>query len=180
MATQTRKMTASEFLALPESNLHHELIRGEEIMAPSPTGKHQRLLGRFYKLIDRLIPDGEVLVAPMDVQLDESNVPQPDIIWVAEHSACHWAGGDKYLQGPPDLVVEIFSPGTFRRDKKDKFRLYEKFGVREYWMVDPDEEILEIWTLRNGRFELIDVFGPADSCESPLLGTFDLTTVFMA
>src|SRR5258707_13442215 len=157
MTVQTQKMTASEFLALPVSNLPHELIDAQEILSPSPTGTHQRVLFRVAKLIEKLIPDGEVLIAPMDVYLDEVNVPQPDIFWIASNSRCTWVE-DKYLKGAPDLIVEIFSPGTVRRDKKDKFRLYEKFGVPEYWMIDPDEKLLEIWQLKDSQFVLVDVF----------------------
>lgn len=177
MTTQVRKMTASEFLALPVSNLHHELINGEEIMSPAPTGKHQRCVFRAAKLVERLIPSGEVFIAPVDVYLDDENIVQPDVLWVATGSSCTWVE-DKYLRGAPDLVVEVFSPGTVRADRKDKFRLYEKFGVREYWMVDPDEKLLEIWQLQGGRFALVDVFGPGDTCQSPLLGVVDLSAIF--
>ena len=137
MAIQTRKMTASEFLSLPVSNTFHELLDGEEVMSPSPTRNHQVTLGRVFLLLEHGAPHGEVILAPMDVYLDDSNVVQPDLLWIAQGSACKWVEG-KYLNGAPDLVAEIFSPGTVRRDKKDKFRLYEKFGVREYWMIDPD------------------------------------------
>jgi Uma2 family endonuclease len=177
MAIQIRRMTAGEFLALPVSNLPHELIHGEEIMSPSPTGNHQRVSGRLFKLIGGLVPHGEVLYAPIDVYLDDENVVQPDILWVAENGTCVWVE-DRYLSGAPDLVVEIFSPGTARRDKKDKFRLYEKFGVREYWMVDPDEKWLEIWQLKEAHFVLVDVFGPTDACTSPLLGKLDVKAIF--
>jgi Uma2 family endonuclease len=177
MATQTRKMTASEFLSLPVSNTFHELLHGEEIMSPSPTRKHQVTLGRLFSLLQHLKPDGEVILAPMDVYLDQSNVVQPDLLWIAEDSQCRWVDG-KYLTGAPELVVEIFSPGTARRDKKDKFRLYEKFGVREYWMVDPDEQWLEIWQLKDAHFVLIDVFGPDDPFTSPLLGKGNTKVIF--
>src|SRR5256885_11123630 len=117
MAIQARKMTANEFLALPVTNLPHELIHGEEVMSPSPTGSHQRTSRRLFKVIEQAIPNGEVFYAPVDVYLDADNVVQPDILWVAEGSACKWID-DKYLEGAPDLTVEIFSPGTVRRDKK--------------------------------------------------------------
>jgi Uma2 family endonuclease len=177
MATQVRKMRASEFLALPVTNLHHELISGEEIMSPAPTGKHQRAVGSLFILIKRLAPSGEVLFAPVDVYLDDEHVVQPDVLWVAAGSSCTWFE-DKYLRGAPDLVVEVFSPGTVRADRKDKFRLYEKFGVREYWMVDPDEKLLEIWQRKDGQFTRVDVFGPGDTCQSPLLGTVDVNAIF--
>jgi len=178
MATiNVTRMTTAEFLALPESNLPRELLNGEDIMSPAPTLVHQRLLLRLAKLVERLIPNGEVFIAPVDVVLDELNVPQPDLVWVAEGSRCQ-SVDNKYLKGAPDLVVEIFSPGTVRRDIKDKFRLYEKFGVREYWMLDPNEKWLEIWQLKDAHFERVDVFGPTDDCTSPLLGKIDMKAIF--
>lgn len=177
MAIQTRKITANEFLELPISNLPHELLDGEEIMSPAPTIEHQRVLFRIAQLLAGIIPNGEVFLAPLDLYLDESNVVQPDIVWIAEGSTCIPIEG-KYFKGAPDLVVEIFSPGTGRRDRKDKFRLYEKYGVREYWMVDPSEKLLEIWRLKDKQFILVDVFGPDDECKSPLLGDVNMKAIF--
>src|SRR5260221_8513185 len=113
MAIQTRKMTANEFLALPVSNTFHELLHGEEIMSPSPTRNHQKTLGRLYSLLEQIVPSGEVILAPMDVYLNDDNVVQPDLLWIDQNSTCKWIDG-KYLSGPPDLVIEIFSPGTVR------------------------------------------------------------------
>ena len=177
MVAQVRKMTAREFLALPESNRHHELIHGEEIMSPAPTRGHQQVTFKVAKLIERLVSNGEVYVAPVDVYLDDENIVQPDVLWVAEGSACKWFE-DKYLQGAPDLVVEVFSPGTVRADRKDKFRLYERCGVREYWMIDPVERLLEIWQSQDGRFLLAEVSGPGDVCKSPLLNKIDVKALF--
>ncbi len=176
MAVQTR-MTAAEFLALPETNLPMALIDGEVIMSPSPTGPHQFLLFDVAKLIDRLIPNGRVVIAPMDVHLDELNVVQPDIMWIAEGSNCILVEM-KHFRGAPDLVVEVLSPGTARLDRKDKFHLYEKFGVREYWMVDPAEKLLEVWNRAEGRFSRLDVFGPDEKFTSPLLGVVETKAVF--
>jgi Uma2 family endonuclease len=176
MAVQVH-MTAKEFLALPESNLPSEFIHGEVIMSPAPTLEHQRLFVRLFDLIRRLIPNGEVLIAPVDVYLDDENIVQPDIFWVAAEGKCVSVEG-RYLRGAPDLIVEIFSPGSTRRDKKDKFRLYEKHGVREYWMVAPDDKWLEAWQLQEGHYSLIDIFGPGDSFASPLLGAVDMKSIF--
>ena len=178
MATQVRKMTASEFLALPTSNLHRELLHGEDIMSPAPTEKHQRLVGNVFILIRSKVPSGEVFITPVDVYLDDENIVQPDVLWIAAGNACKWFEG-KYVSGAPDLVVEVFSPGTVRADKKVKFQLYEKFGVREYWMVDPEKNSLEIGQLQNGRFTRIDVFGPDETCQSPLCGQVDINAIFV-
>src|SRR5215212_9009481 len=141
MSVQTRKMTASEFLALPVSNMPHELINGEAIMSPSPSVAHQRLLARLFDILRKLVPNGEVFLAPLDVYLDDTNIVQPDLLWVAADNT-NILIEDNLLRGAPDLTVEIFSPGSARNDRREKFRLYEKHGVREYWMVDPDEKLL--------------------------------------
>ena len=177
MTIQTRKMTADEFLALPVSNLPHELIHGEEIISPSPTIIHQRISQLVFQLIERLKPDGEVLYAPVDVYLDDENIVQPDVLWIARGNT-NILIEDKLLRGAPDLTVEIVDPGTARRDRKDRFRLYEKFGVREYWMIDPDHKLLEIWQLQDAHFMLVAVFGPTDTCTSLLLGEIEVKAIF--
>jgi Uma2 family endonuclease len=169
--------TANEFLVLPESNLPTEFIHGEVITSPAPTLDHHRSLVRLYDLIRRLIPNGGVFIAPTNVLLDNENVVQPDICWVAAGSQCVPVEG-RYLRGAPNLVVEIFSPGSARRDKKDKFQLYEKHGVHEYWMVDPGDRWLEAWQLREGRYSLIDLFGAGESFASPQLGAVNMKLVF--
>jgi Uma2 family endonuclease len=148
-------------------------------MAPAPEIGHQRLVVRLYKAIDGIVPGGEVLIAPVDVYLDENNVLQPDVLWIAPDSRCTPVEG-KYFQGPPDLVVEILSPGSGHRDKSKKFKLYERFGVREYWIADPVHRLLEVWQLVEGRFVLQGAFGPGDTFPSAVLGgqTFDVSKVF--
>jgi Uma2 family endonuclease len=179
MVDKTR-MTAAEFFELPESNLPTELIDGEIIMSPAPVPKHQRLNGRFYLTLADLIPNGEVLYAPIDVHLDEDNVVEPDLVWVAENSRCIIT--EKRLEGPPDLIIEIFSPSTARRDKKEKYELYERYGVREYWMADADPlgNYLEVYVWADGKYMRQGVYGAADSFESTVLGgkTVDLKPIF--
>jgi Uma2 family endonuclease len=176
MVSKTR-MTASEFFQLPETNTPTELIDGELTMSPSPVYQHQFVSGELFTLLKKLIPNGVVLYAPMDVHLDEINVVQPDILWVSDSSRCTLEG--QHLYGPPDLVIEIFSPGTVKRDKKDKYLLYERAGVLEYWMVDPIEQYVEVCILKNGEYVRQDVYGPDDSFESPVLGkTVELKGIF--
>jgi Uma2 family endonuclease len=169
MAEVTRpRMTAREFFELPETTQPTQLLDGEVLVSPTPVPKHQRLSGRLFRLVEDIVPHGVVFYSPIDVYLDEANVPQPDIVWVAEGSRCRVT--DKRLEGPPDLVIEILSPGTARVDKIRKFRLYERFGVREYWIADPLEAYIEVYTLVDGQFRLHGIFGPEDTFTSPLLG----------
>jgi Uma2 family endonuclease len=165
-ATRTR-MTAQEFFELPETNTPMELIEGELIVSPSPVPVHQRIVGKTYTLVSSLIPNGEVFFAPIDVYFDDNNIPQPDVVWVAAESKCEI--GDKRLIGAPDLIVEVFSPGTHLTDKRKKFRLYQKYGVREYWMIDPVEQYIEVWQHDGERFLLLDVFEAGETFASPVL-----------
>jgi len=167
MVSKTR-MTAAEFFQLPETNQPTELIDGALIVNPPPIPKHQRLGRLFLFLLDSLIPDGELFFAPIGVYFDEENIPEPDIVWVAENSKC--VIGDKYLEGLPDLIVEIFSPSTATRDKREKYQLYQRHGVGEYWMVDPVGQYVEVCVLQDAKFEQQGVYGADDSFESPVLG----------
>ena len=155
-----------------------ELIDGEVIEMAPPKIVHQRLVGRLYRLIDDLKPDGEVFVSPVEVYLDEYNIPQPDIVWVAANSSCNIE--ENRLVGAPDLVIEILSPSTAKRDKIDKFKLYEKHGSREYWLVDADYNQIEVWTRGAKGFERQGLYGIGDTFESRVLGgkTVEIAPIF--
>ncbi len=167
MVEQT-KMTAADFEALPDSEQMLELIEGELIVSPPPIPRHQRTVGNVFVLLRDIIANGEVFIAPIEVYLDEKNIPQPDVLWVAENSQC--VVTEKRLEGAPDLVVEVFSPGTEKKDRKDKFLVYQRFGVREYWMIDADEEYVEVYQLEDGRFIRLGVFEPGETFASAVLG----------
>ncbi|MBA3869093.1 MAG: Uma2 family endonuclease [Anaerolineae bacterium] len=172
------RMTAAEFLALPETMQPTQLLNGEFIVSPSPVPNHQRSSRQIEYLIEELKPNGEVFHAPMDLYLDNANIPQPDIIWIAENSRC--TIGKKYLQGPPELVIEIFSPSTELKDRKDKFNLYQRFAIPEYWMVDPELEFIEVYVHENGAYKRLGVFEPGESFVSPVLGgkTVEVNRIF--
>jgi Uma2 family endonuclease len=177
MVVQTKtKITADEFFQLPETNLPTELIDGEIIQMPSPIPEHQRALRRIVALVGRLIPNGEIFFAPLDVYFDDGNIVQPDLLWVAENSRCVIT--EKRLVGAPDLVIEILSPGSTRHDRKTKFRLYEKHGVREYWIIDLSEPLVEVWQHIDGKFDLLDVYGADEMFTSPLLGEVVVSEIF--
>ncbi len=163
------RMTAAEFLDLPESNKIIELINGEVIMAPSPVDKHQEILGNLHFKLKPLVDTGIWRFAPADVHLDGINVVQPDLFWVSPDSQiCHLVEG-RYWHGAPDLVIEILSPGTTRQDRDTKYRLYEKSGVREYWIVDAEELYIEVYSLRDGAFKRQGIFGLGETFESAVL-----------
>jgi Uma2 family endonuclease len=119
---------------------------------------------------------GRVFVSPLDVHLDEINVPQPDLIYLAPDSRCVVA--EKRLVGAPDLLVEVLSPGSVKRDRSEKFLLYERYGVREYWIIDPRDQLVEVWQLREGRFSLLGAFAIGETFDSPLVGTVEVARLF--
>ncbi len=105
---------------------------------------------KFYVKANQL---GRVAFAPIDVFLDEYTAPQPDLVFVATDKM-HLITNDG-IMGPPTMVVEVVSPTSVYRDRVTKKALYERFGIGEYWLVDPADEYIEIFTLTNGRYELL-------------------------
>jgi Uma2 family endonuclease len=162
------KMTSAEYFKLPETNQKMELIEGELIVAPSPVPKHQKVAFALAKFLDQLKPNGQVIIAPMDVEFDIEDVYQPDIFWIAEDGKALETEGN-YI-GAPDLIVEVLSPGTAKYDKGKKFNVYEKYGVREYWLADPEGAYLEVWILKDKKFARLGVFDKDDTFDSPALG----------
>jgi Uma2 family endonuclease len=169
MAERTKtRMTAAEYLALPETMERVELIngvlirQGEADMTPAPLLDHQRIIRRVARLIEDLMPDGEVFFAPTGVFLDDDNMPEPDVLWIAASGQAVPFEG-KYVKGAPDLVVEVLSDGSKRHDKVEKFRLYEKHGVREDWIIDPKGLFVEVFRLIDGKFQLDGVFAPGET-----------------
>lgn len=167
MALQTR-ITAQEFLQMPESQTLTELIDGEMIVAPAPETGHQITSAHSYDVIKALAPNGIILFAPVDVYLDESHIVQPDVLWISPDSQCSIER--RYIVGAPDLIVEVLSPSTALRDKGVKFRLYEQHGVREYWMIDPAARYIEVWRREGEKFSLLGVYGEGETFISVVLG----------
>jgi Uma2 family endonuclease len=151
------------------------------IMSPAPNLEHQAIVLNLASLLLQIKPGGKVHVAPVDVWLDDANVVQPDVMWISPNSACV-PFEKKYYQGAPDLLAEVLSPGTARTDKSAKFKLYEKHGVREYWMVDPEAQYVEVWRREENRFALVGVFGPGETFGSAVLGdkTVEVTRLFQS
>jgi Uma2 family endonuclease len=139
------RLTYQDFLQFPDDGLRHEIIEGEHFVTPSPSARHQRILLRLSYLLQGYLethPVGEIFFAPFDVLLSEFNVFEPDLIYISKDRA--YLLNEKNLQGAPDLAVEILSPGTRNRDQRLKRGVYERTGVREYWLVDPDADAIEV------------------------------------
>jgi Uma2 family endonuclease len=160
MADMTRtRTTLEEFKALPESLDHIELIDGELVVSPTPKYKHQNVVLNTATDLKQRLPQGKVVVSPMDVYLDDENVLQPDVFWVSGADSRCKLGEDGYWHGAPDLVVEVLSPSTAHRDHGVKFALYEQFGTREYWLMDADAEFVEVFHREGDALVRFGVFG---------------------
>jgi Uma2 family endonuclease len=149
-----KRWTYEEYYKL-DSDQRYEIIDGELLMAPSPDTWHQEWSRELSMLMVTHVKRhnlGKVFVAPLDVILDPVNTAQPDIMFIsaANLSIIQRRG----IFGVPDLLVEIVSPSSVRRDRYDKQQLYARFRVKEYWIADPANKALEILTLKQGDFEL--------------------------
>lgn len=177
MLEQTRtRITVDEFYQLEETNQIVELLDGEVVMSPAPELPHQDATGNVFVMVREFSKSlgGKAYFAPVDVYFDDINSAQPDVLWVAPDSQCV-PDGTKRLRGAPDLVVEVLSPSTERRDRGKKFRLYQKYGVREYWMISPGAQYVEVWVLIDGKFAQQGVYGPDETFNSPTLGGQSIT-----
>jgi Uma2 family endonuclease len=152
---------------LPEGTLA-ELIEGIIYMSPSPIRKHQELLGELFTSILTICRKGKigkVFIAPFDVYLDEnSNAVQPDIIFVSKENQKII---QDHIHGVPDLLIELLSPGNSTHDTVTKKNLYEKFGVKEYWIIDPETFLAIGYQLQNEKY--VEIGNSIGSMNSLLL-----------
>ncbi len=143
-SSQTR-FTYEDYLNFPQDGRRHELIDGEHFVSPSPIRRHQQLSLRLAFAIEahlRQHPVGEVYLAPFDVILSTIDVVEPDLLYISRERADILR---EWVHGAPDLVVEILSPGTRKTDEITKRRLYDRVGVKEYWIVDPELDAVKIY-----------------------------------
>jgi Uma2 family endonuclease len=163
------KITHEDLLALPEDNLRREIIDGEMFVTPSPIANHQTvLLNILSAFLDYLKTHrvGKVFVAPLDVILSDYDVLQPDLLFVLNERA----GIVKdWIRGAPDLAVEILSPTTEKRDRGIKLKAYARFGVKEYWIVDPAPRSVETHRLAGKAYEVTAALTAGDVLTSLLL-----------
>ena len=152
------KFTYEDYAKTPEGE-RYELIDGELIMAAAPNMAHQRVgirLGTEFEFYVIHADLGEVYMAPTDVYLTDTDVVQPDILFISK-ARTHIRNG-KNIKGAPDLVVEILSPSTSYYDRGYKQDLYARHGVKEYWLVNPYAKQVTVMLLKDGRYEIVAVY----------------------
>jgi len=156
-----------------------EIIGGEAFdMSPAPTFRHQALVGELYWQFSSEFRGKKckVFVAPADVKLSEEDIVQPDIFVVCDLEKIRVA----HLEGAPTLVVEVLSPATAKKDRTLKMDLYASSGVKEYWIVDPDNSGVEVFGLDGRKYKLAGRYKAGDKAESVVFAELgiDLKVLF--
>jgi Uma2 family endonuclease len=177
----TRRLyTYAELVAeLPESNQPCELWDGELMMSPTPSFNHQKIVFRFQRALHDWVAArelGEVVGAPMDMVLSPHRAMQPDVIFIARDRL---EIIQRVVMGPADLVAEVISPGGRNRDRIEKRDLYEQHGVKEYWIVDPEAETVDVLALVQGQYELAMRRSPGEIAVSRLLTGFEVSVDYL-
>ena len=186
--TENERFTYADYLTWPDGE-RWEIIDGEAIaMCPAPGMRHQLISGELFRQLANHLKGKpcKAFAAPFDVRLSErtgltdekiETVVQPDIIVVCDKSKLD----DKGCKGAPDLVIEILSPSTSKMDMQNKFFLYQRVGVKEYWLVHPSDKTLMVFRRNDqNEFGRADMYASDDTVSVPLLGELiiDLNDVF--
>ncbi len=181
LQTSAPLITRYDYQAMREGPPYCQVIEGDLVMSPSPTTYHQRIIGRIFSIIHVFLqkhPVGEVFLAPLDVYLTETNVYQPDIVFLSnEHRSMIT---DQGIEGSPDWVIEILSPGTSAYDRGSKRKIYAKTGVHEMWLVHPETKQIQVFRLQDNPEIPLATHGETSVFSSKLLPglKFRAATIF--
>jgi Uma2 family endonuclease len=169
-------MSYDDLAQMPEDGRRYELYDGEVCVVPSPILLHQVIAMRLWRILDDYAAhtDGLAVATPMDVIFSNYDVVQPDIVFLTSESMRTVSLADRVRQSP-DLAVEVLSPATASNDRGRKMRMFQRYGVPEYWIVDPMAETIEIYKLANAAYELVGTFSGGEAMHSAVLP--DLTLV---
>ena len=162
-------LTYEDYRKTPDDQ-RYELLDGALVVLPTPNTAHQKALFRIARLVEDFVLErglGGVFIAPTDVVLSDTNVVQPDVIFVSKERMS--VVGDANIQGAPDLVIEIVSPNNPERDLVRKRDIYARNGVGEYWIVDPEARSIRVMTLEGSTYSIIGEYGAGDKLTSPTL-----------
>jgi len=166
-------LTIADLDSIPEDGNRYELIEGELFVSRADALAHQRIVGKALFLFAKYLrenPIGEIIPGAGAILSDFSAVI-PDLLYLSFERAKEIATGDR-LTGAPELIIEVLSPGTEnrRRDEHAKRQLYKKYGVKEYWILDPQQRTVRVF--RTARFKLTATLGVRDMLATPLLPGF--------
>ena len=174
MLVDTR-LTYDDYCLLPNNGRRYEIIDGELFVTPSPRRAHQNVVTQLSSYLAEFVRRegrGRVYVAPLDVVFSFHDVVEPDILYVSQERASVLT--EKNVQGAPDLVVEVLSETTAEIDRTTKLKLYARYGVQEYWLIDPEECTAEVYRRKGRGFARVASLQPSDSLTTPLLPGFSV------
>lgn len=165
VAAQSAK-TYADYIETSEAHpdMRVELVDGELIMSPAPRPLHQIVSYRLSQLLGKYVDEnqlGQLLYAPVGVRLAQDVLVQPDLLFIRQERVADLIGDDN-VNGAPDLVVEILSPSTAHYDRHAKLLTYARHGVPEYWIVDTDNQVVEVYMLENGRYLVAAILFPTE------------------
>ena len=166
------KLTYADYLETSDDE-RYELLNGELILSPSPKEIHQYISSILHIMIGAFVRErslGKVYFSPFDVVLSDTDVVQPDILFISNERADIITPDN--VQGAPDLVVEILSPATAERDRTIKLDLYAHYGVKEYWLVDPDAKTITVLLRGEGGLGMVGIYDEGETLRSPTLTGF--------
>jgi len=180
MSQPRKKLTYADFVLFPDDGKRHELIDGVHYVTPCPNFSHQELLGRLHLAIGNFLVGrrslGRVVLSPFDVVMSNHDIVEPDLLFIAGDQQSIITEAN--VQGSPALVVEILSPSTRRRDQGIKRQLFDQKGVREYWLVDPQNCRVSVCRRSgDGSFPIVSTLSAAadEQIETLLLPGFALS-----
>ena len=169
------KYTADEYFNLPEGE-PYQLIGGELTLTPAPGWQHQRISRKIEMRLAAHIEKhelGEIFDAPTDVFFSQENVFQPDLLFISKGRE-NLLSQNGIINGSPDLVVEILSPSTAIVDTIEKKEVYEKYGVKEYWIVYREGHTVYVYVLKGSGYELAQKAGKGEKVHSEVVKDFEL------
>ena len=155
MLPKSLRLNYEDYLLFPEDGKRHEIIEGEHYMAPAPNVRHQSISRNLEFILNRYVEEhdlGKIFDAPIDVVLSDENIVQPDILFISKKN--YEIITPQNIQGAPDLMIEIMSESSRKLDRLIKMKTYGKFGVEEYWVVDPAINQIEIFRKNKAGLKL--------------------------
>ncbi|MEW5985911.1 MAG: Uma2 family endonuclease [Chloroflexota bacterium] len=168
--------TYQDYRCLPDDGISYEIIEGKLYMAPAPRPKHQRVIAALFGYLWDFLqdhPQGEAFLSPIDLILPGLASPvQPDVLFITQDRL--GMVKEEFIEGVPDLIVEVLSPTNPAHDRRRKFQLYARAGVREYWIVDPDDCRVDVYVLRGRAYAPLGNFGRNDQTASEVLPAFSV------
>ena len=175
MSVMVKKLTWDDIKDWPECHGRTEIVDGELVMSPLPSNRHQQISLHLGKAILPFVEQralGVFFPIPLHVIFAEHVHYEPDLCFISK-SRLHIAGED-VVHGPPDLIIEVISESNRTHDTVVKFRDYARYGVREYWIVDPREEHIRVFHLEAGKYVSLGAFGPGDKVVSRVFDGLEL------